>query len=76
MAQFPILSGIYADTLPQLRTSYPVNYRPVPKDSGINTGYLQPAEGLELFASGPGVDRGGITGMAYVTASWARSLYR
>lgn len=60
MTQFPILSGIYADTLPQLRTSYPVNYRPVPKDSGINTGYLQPAEGLELFASGPGVDRGGI----------------
>lgn len=69
MTQFPILSGIYADTLPQLRTSYPVNFRPVPKQSGVNTGYLQPAEGLVAFGNTPpGLDRGGI--------NWNGTCYR
>lgn len=60
MAQFPIISGIYADGTPELRTSYPVNFVPVPKQSGVSMGYLRPADGLVEFATGPGVDRGGI----------------
>lgn len=58
--QVPILNGIYVDASPDFRTSYPVNLVPVPKATGISEGYLRPAEGLEAFAVGPGVDRGGI----------------
>lgn len=58
--KIPILSGIYADGTPELRTSYPVNYVPVPKNSGINTGYLRPADGIVANGAGPGIDRGGI----------------
>lgn len=58
--QIPILSGIYADGTPELRTSYPVNYVPVPKNSGINTGYLRPADGIVANGAGLGIDRGGI----------------
>jgi len=60
MAQVPILSGIYADTSPDFRTSYPRNLVPVPKESGISKGYLRPADGLAVFSTGPGIDRGGI----------------
>lgn len=34
--QIPILTGIYADTTPGLRVSYPVNMQPVPIASGIS----------------------------------------
>jgi hypothetical protein len=57
--QVPILSGITANAVADFRTSYPRNYIPVPKQTGIAQGYLRPADGLELFATGPGVDRGG-----------------
>lgn len=60
MVKVPILSGIYATTLPELRTSYPVNMVPVPKASGINDGFLRPADGIVEVAEGPGPDRGGI----------------
>jgi hypothetical protein len=30
--QIPILNGIYADSTPELRTAYPVNMVPVPKE--------------------------------------------
>ena len=60
MAQIPILSGIYTDNGPDIRTSYPVNLVPVPKQSGINQGYLRPADGLVSNGTGPGIDRGGI----------------
>jgi hypothetical protein len=33
--QIPIVSGIFADTSPDLRTSYPVNQLVVPMSSGI-----------------------------------------
>lgn len=58
--QWPILSGIYTDEAPDLRTSYPRNMVPVPKSNGISEGYLRPAEGIELLGEGPGPDRGGI----------------
>ena len=38
--QIPILSGIYADGTPELRTAYPVNVVPVPIQSGISKGFL------------------------------------
>lgn len=58
--QIGILNGIYTDTSPDFRTSYPVNMIPVPKDQGISKGYLRPADGLIANGTGPGIDRGGI----------------
>lgn len=58
--QIPILNGIYAGGEPELRTSYPVNMVPVPKQSGISNGFLRPADGLIAEGSGPGADRGGV----------------
>jgi hypothetical protein len=58
--QVPILSGIFTDNGPDLRTSYPVNLVPVPKDSGISAGFLRPGDGIVANGTGPGVDRGGI----------------
>lgn len=58
--QIPILSGIYADNTPELRTTYPVNMVPVPKKSGISNGFLRPGDGLVANGTGPGIDRGGI----------------
>lgn len=68
MVQIPILSGIFADTSPDFRTSYPRNMVPVPKDTGIAQGYLRPAEGIEALGTGPGINRGGI--------NWNGVLYR
>lgn len=58
--QIPILNGIFTDNGPDLRTSYPVNLVPVPKQSGISTGFLRPADGIVSNGAGPGVDRGGV----------------
>jgi hypothetical protein len=58
--QIQILNGIYADATPELRTAYPVNLVPVPKQSGISNGFLRPADGLVSSGTGPGTDRGGI----------------
>lgn len=58
--QLTILSGIYTDNGPDIRTSYPVNMMPVPKASGISSGYLRPGNGLVQNGEGPGVNRGGI----------------
>ena len=58
--KIPILSGIYADTSPEWRTSYPYNLVPVPKETGINEGFLGPTDGLAVFGTGPGVGRGRI----------------
>ncbi len=60
MVQIPILSGVYSSPSPDLRTSYPVNLVPTPKESGISSGYLRPGDGLVAFGEGPGVDRGAI----------------
>jgi len=66
--QIPILSGIFTDNGPDLRTSYPVNLVPTPKQSGISTGYLRPGDGIVANGTGPGADRGGI--------NWQGQLYR
>lgn len=66
--QVPILNGIYTDPDADFRTSYPRNLVPVPKQTGISQGYLRPADGIEQIATGPGVDRGGIT--------WRGTCYR
>ena len=58
--QIPILNGIYADATPELRTAYPVNMVPVPKQSGISNGFLRPGDGIVANGTGPGRDRGGI----------------
>lgn len=66
--QIPILNGIYTNEQSDFRTSYPRNMVPVPKQNGISTGYLRPADGIVLDGTGPGVDRGGI--------EWNGSCYR
>jgi len=66
--QVPILSGIYSDNGPDLRTSYPVNYIPVPKDSGVSNGFLRPAYGLVKNGTGLGPPRGAI--------NWNGTVYR
>lgn len=66
--QVPILNGVYTDEGPDFRTTYPRNYQPVPKATGIASGYLKPAEGIVQNGSGPGTSRGGI--------NWNGTLYR
>jgi hypothetical protein len=66
--QIPILNGVFADNAPDLRQSYPVNMVPVSLKSGISNGYLRPGDGIVQFATGPGVDRGGI--------EWQGACYR
>lgn len=66
--QIPILNGIFTDTSPDFRTSYPVNLVPVPKAIGVSEGYLRSAEGIVKIGDGPGVNRGGIF--------WRGALYR
>jgi hypothetical protein len=58
--QIGVLNGIYSDSSADLRNSYPINLIPVPKENGVSKGYLRPADGISLFGTGPGVDRGGI----------------
>ena len=66
--QIPILNGIYTDGVSDFRTAYPRNMVPVPKQQGISQGYLRPADGLVLFGTGPGIDRGGV--------NWGGQYYR
>lgn len=64
----PIINGIFSDVAADFRTSYPINMLAVPKKTGISEGYLKTADGVELFATGLGKDRGGI--------NWKDELYR
>jgi hypothetical protein len=66
--QISLLSGITSDAQADLRTSFPINLIPVPKDTGVSKGYLRTAPGLSAFGEGPGVDRGGV--------NWRGFLYR
>jgi hypothetical protein len=67
--QVPLINGIYCSgSAPEFRTSYPVNMVPVPKDQGISSGYLRPADGINQVGTGSGVDRGAI--------NWGGALYR
>lgn len=58
--QIPIFNGVFTDGGPDLRTSYPVNLVPVPKQSGISNGFIRPGDGIVANGTGPGVDRGGV----------------
>lgn len=67
MVQIAIISGIYADVSPDFRVSYPINFQPTPRETGISQGYLRPSDGIVQNGSGPGYPRGGIVwrGLAY-----------
>jgi hypothetical protein len=66
--QIPILNGVYTNSNSDFRTSYPRNLIPVPKQTGVSQEYLAQADGIELFSTGTGVDRGGI--------NWGGTCYR
>lgn len=58
--QISLLNGVFVSGT-NLRTSLPRNLVPVPKASGISSGFLRPADGLLQFGpTAPGIDRGGI----------------
>jgi hypothetical protein len=56
--QIQIVSGVCVKD-GEYRTTYPRNYVPVPKEQGISSGYLRPADGIVEQGTGPGVGRGG-----------------
>jgi hypothetical protein len=58
--QIPILSGVYTDSDADYRIAYPVNMRPIVKDTGISAGYLRPIDGIVKTGEGPGKSRGAI----------------
>lgn len=60
MTQIPILSGIRSRENALLDEEYPVNLEPVAIDSGLSKGMLHAFPGTAQFATGPGMDRGGI----------------
>lgn len=66
--QIPIISGISADETADWRTALPRNLVVVPTDTGISKAYLRTAPGITQFATGVGLDRGGI--------NWDGSMYR
>lgn len=66
--QIPIVNGIYTNNEADVRTSYPVNMVPVPKQNGVSTGFLRPAEGIDELGTGPGTTRGAI--------NWNGGCYR
>lgn len=66
--QLPILNGIFTDSSPSLRVSYPLNLIPVTQESGVSSYYLKPADGIVQNGTGSGIDRGGIL--------WNSVLYR
>lgn len=66
--QVPILNGIFTDSAPGVRASYPLNYIPTVTPNGISNGFLRPGDGLVANGSGPGTDRGGI--------NWNGTMYR
>lgn len=68
MTQIPLLSGITASEKADFNLSYPVNLEPVAIDNGISKGYVRSAAGATVFATGPGIDRGGIV--------WNNTHYR
>lgn len=66
--QVPLLSGVYTDSIGNVRQSYPINLVPVPKQSGVSAGYFRAADGIvgSVVATGKR-DRGAInwTGQAF-----------
>ena len=71
MTQISILSGITGDAGVDLRASYPVNMIPVPRESGVSTGYLRTAEGITQFSSSDSA----LTGRGRGGEFWQGSAY-
>lgn len=71
MTQISILSGITADSGVDLKSSFPINMIPVPRETGVSAGYLRTAEGLTRF------DRGNVavTGRGRGNIIWNGVLY-
>ena len=74
--QISILNGIYTDNGPDFRTSYPVNMVPVPKNSGISTGYLRPGDGLVANGRAQASIEAASTGRTSAIGLWAQSWCR
>jgi hypothetical protein len=66
--QIGILSGVYSQVGPDFERSYPLNLVPNAEVTGISSGYLRAAPGIDNFSSGRGKDGGGIV--------WNDVLYR
>lgn len=60
MTQLSILSGIKAPRGVEFDRSFPVNLEPILVDTSISKGQLRLAPGAVSFATGPGVNRGGV----------------
>lgn len=58
--ELPIVNGIYCDETPAFRSWYPRNMVPYPKGTGISEGFIRPHDGITIYGTGPGIDRGGI----------------
>lgn len=58
--RIPIMNGIYTDTSPDYRVSYPRNYMVVPRQLGLSNGYLRPMDGIVQLGTASGSDRGAI----------------
>lgn len=63
-----LISGITADETAEFRVSRPVNLETVAVDNKIATAQFRMTSGAVPFATGPGIDRGGI--------AWNGILYR
>jgi len=66
--QVPILNGVYTDEKLDYRIAYPINMRPIIKETGISRGYLRPIDGVRQIGEGPGLSRGAI--------NWNNEHYR
>lgn len=58
--KIPILNGVYTGQNADYKTLYPLNMMPVVQDTGVNTGYLRPVEGIVKTGTGSGLSRGAI----------------
>lgn len=66
--RLPMISGVVADGTAEFGTSYPLNLEVVAVDNKIASAQFRATAGAIPFATGPGVDRGGI--------NWNGILYR
>lgn len=60
MPAIAILSGVLPSAQAEMNTRFPRNLEPIIVDSNISKGQLRIAAGARNFATGPGIDRGGV----------------
>jgi len=66
--QVNIFNGAFTDGQGDYRTSLPVNFFAIAKETGLSKGYLLPADGITQWGVSQGPDRGGI--------NWNNQCYR